>query len=117
MWWSASIRLGSLLARYWAPVLIATAFVALGVAFAWAYSQGRQHERAVQASVQAAAEQRARQRQEVLADELEAARLDRRVVYRDRVRVVERSADPTGCADVAAPHGVLDSLGYRATGQ
>jgi hypothetical protein len=89
----------------------------LGVSHWWAYSIGVDRERDRQEALRITMEQQAKARQEALADELEQARLDRRVVYRDRVRVVERSADPSGCADVAAPHGVLDSLGYRATGQ
>jgi len=54
---------------------------------------------------------RARQVQAEIADELELAKAERQVVYRDRVRVVEREADPSGCADVRLPSGMLDALG------
>jgi hypothetical protein len=100
MWWSASLRIGSLLARYWAPVLIATAFVALGAASVWVYSQGRQHERAVQE----------RERMEaLLAMAAEAQRIrdqdmsvlmgavQREVVIRERIREVRVDVPTPDC--------------------
>jgi hypothetical protein len=89
----------------------------LGASHLWVYSIGVDRERDRQAALRITMEQQAKARQEALADELELVRQQRQIVYRDRVRVVERAADPTGCADVDVPGGVLDSLGYSENGQ
>ena len=57
-----------------------------------------------------AALEQARQAQAELADELERAQAGARIEYRDRIRTVYREPDPSGCADVAIPVGVLDAI-------
>ena len=57
-----------------------------------------------------AALEQARQAQAELADELERAQAGARIEYRDRIRTVYREPDPSGCADVAVPAGVLDAI-------
>lgn len=52
-----------------------------------------------------------RQKQAELADELEAAKVDRRIEYRDVVRVVERVVDPTGCDVAPVPASLLETHG------
>jgi len=51
-----------------------------------------------------------RARQDELIKELEDERQKRKVVYRDRVRVVERVADPTGCIDQPPPVDVVRAI-------
>ena len=101
--------------RYLLPILAGLAVSALLASHLWAYSQGKQGERVRQEAKQLAAEQRARQVQEALADELETAKAQRRVVVRERIRFVDRAVDPTGCLDVPLAPGLLDTL--RAGGR
>jgi hypothetical protein len=108
-----------MLRRYLLPILLGLAFVVLIASHGWAYSHGRQLERVEQEAKQLAAEQRARKVQEALADELETAKAQRRVVTRERIRYVDRVVDPVGCGDLAVPDRVLDDLpgGARARQQ
>jgi hypothetical protein len=97
----------SLIAKKWATPLLSLLLVA-GVAGIWyhGYQTGQDRERlAMMDDLDAA-----RQVQAELADDLEKARAERRVVYRDRVQVVERELDPSGCADIPLPPGMLEAL-------
>jgi hypothetical protein len=109
----------SSLRSYLLPILVGVVATALIASHWWTYNQGKQGERVRQQAAQLAAEQRAQKVQEVLADELEQARKERRVVYRDRVRDADRAPDPTNCDNERPPDVVLDALpgGARARQQ
>ena len=98
--------------RWLAPALLALAVVGIGSAWWHGYQTGQ----SVAHSDQQKQIEALRDRAAVLADELEAARGDRRIEYRDRIRTVYREADPSGCADAAVPVGVLNAI-RDATGQ
>jgi uncharacterized protein YdgA (DUF945 family) len=90
--------------------LMLAVVVALGGAWAWGYQTGKSAERQVQERRLAQALEDARTAQERLADELEAERQRRRIVYRDRIEVVTRTPDPSGCADIDLPDSMLQAL-------
>ena len=96
----------ALAGRWLLPAGLALAVVAAGGSWWHGYQTGKERERA---AMSAALEQ-ARQAQAELADELEVARGERKIEYRDRIRTVYREPDPSGCADVAVPAGVLDAI-------
>ena len=90
------------------PIGVALVGAALGASHYWMYQQGRDN-----ANLEMLEElEAARAAQAVLADELEEAQQNRRIVYRDRTRTVYRESDPSGCDLVRAPERVLESLGY-----
>jgi hypothetical protein len=93
-----------------APVLVLTVVASIGGVWTHGYMKGKSAERTMHQLRLAAAQEDARLVQERLADELEAARADRRIVYRDRIRTVEREPDPSGCADIRLPDGMLEAL-------
>lgn len=82
----------------------------VAAAIAWAWFEGRSAgvaaERIAAASKLTAAEQEYRERANHLEEQLQAARNETKV----KVRTVYRVKDDTGCADTAAPSGVLDQL-------
>jgi hypothetical protein len=91
--------------RYATPLL--SALLVAGVIGIWwhGYTMGKERQRLVMLD----AVDQARIAQERLADELEQAKADRRIVYRDRIRYVDRVIDD--CADVPVPDGVFSALG------
>jgi len=93
--------------RYATPLL--SALLVAGTIGIWwhGYTTGQERQRLVMIN----AVDQARIAQERLADELEQAKADRRIVYRDRIRYVDRVID--GCADVPVPDGVFSALGGR----
>ena len=95
--------------RWLLPLAISLVVVGLGGSWWHGYTTGKTAERAAHQSALEA--ERAKQAR--LVDELEQAQMAQRIVYRDRVRVVEREADPSGCADVGVPDRVRDALGWR----
>jgi len=50
------------------------------------------------------------QREAELINQLEAAKHDREIIYRDRIKTVKVAADPTGCADTRMPDGILERV-------
>jgi hypothetical protein len=92
------------------PILALTFVLVLGGVGATAYIKGASSAKAkceIQA-LRAAAEFRARQ--DALLMELEEVQREQRIVYRDRVRTVQREPDPSGCADVRIPDRVLETI-------
>ena len=100
-----------------APALVLTVVASIGGAWTHGYMKGKSAERTMNTLRLAAVQEDARLAQERLADELEAARADRRVVYRDRIQVVEREFDVSGCADVDLPPRMLAALRGDPDGQ
>jgi hypothetical protein len=96
----------ALAGRWLLPAGLALAVVAAGGSWWHGYQTGKDRERAAMS----AALDKARQTQAKLADELEAEKQRKRIEYRDRIRTVYREPDPSGCADVAIPVGVLDAI-------
>jgi len=98
------------------PWLVTTAVLlaggAVGGSFWFGYTTGKKVTQADQAQAIEDLEAEAAS----LADRLEAERGKRKIEYRDRIRTVYRQIDPSGCADVAVPAGVLDAI-RSATGQ
>jgi len=92
--------------RYATPLL--SALLVAGVIGVWwhGYQTGQTRAEVVQFR----AIEALRERAATLADELEVARGERKIEYRDRIRTVYREPDPSGCADVAVPAGVLDAI-------
>jgi hypothetical protein len=93
-----------------APTLLLLIVTAIAGSWWSGYTMGKDVERQVQERRIAQVQADARMAQEKLADELEAERQKRRIVYRDRIQTVERAPDPTGCADVDLPDGMLQAL-------
>jgi hypothetical protein len=102
-----------LLAKPW---LIPTLALLVGAAVGGSWWHGYQTGQKVAHSDQQAALEDLRERAAVLADELEAEKQRERIVYRDRIRTVYGEPDPSGCADVRVPAGVLSAI-RGATGQ
>jgi hypothetical protein len=100
MIWRAQIAAG----------LLAAALVATAGVWWHGYRTGKVAERTALELRHNQAMQRARDQQEALADELERAKGQRTIVYRDRVRTVQVAADPSGCGDVPIPDSVRDAL-------
>jgi len=100
-------------ARWLLPAFLALAVAGLTYSHYLVYGLGQDAQRAEMQSEL----DKARERQAVLADELELERQQRRVVYRDRVRVVEREPDPSGCADIRLPDGMRAALRGDPDGQ
>lgn len=98
--------------RYASTLLSLLLVVALGGIWWHGYTTGQARAEAAQLR----AIEVLRDRAATLADELEVARGERKIEYRDRIRTVYREPDPSGCADVAVPDGVLRAL-RDATGQ
>jgi hypothetical protein len=93
-----------------APTLLLLLVAASGGSWWSGSTTGKSAEKTMHMQRLAAVQEDARMDQERLADELELARQQRRVIYRDRVRVVEREADPSGCADIRLPDGMRAAL-------
>jgi hypothetical protein len=102
----------ALAGRWLLPAGLALAVVAVGGSWWHGYQTGQK----VAHSDQQAALEDLRERAAVLADELEAEKQRERIVYRDRIRTVYGEPDPSGCADVRVPAGVLSAI-RGATGQ
>jgi hypothetical protein len=102
----------ALAGRWLLPAGLALAVVVVGGTWWHGYQTGKDRERAAMS----AALDQARQTQAILADELEAEKQRERIVYRDRIRTVYGEPDPSGCASVRVPPGVLDAI-RGATGQ
>ena len=100
-----------------APALVLTVVAVIGGAWTHGYTTGKSAEKTMHMQRLAAVQENARMDQERLADELEAARADRRIVYRDRVRTVERAPDPSGCADADLPDRMRAALRGDPDGQ
>jgi hypothetical protein len=97
------------LSKTW-PLLVLACVLALGGAATTGYIKGAGNAKAqceIQA-LRAAAEFRAKQ--DAILSELEEVQREQRIIYRERVRTVQREPDPSGCADVAIPVGVRDAL-------
>ena len=113
MWkWVASKALGGILKKWLLPVLLFALVAGLGYSHWLAWDTGAKMERAEWQQRLITAQETARKRQAELADELERAQAQKRIEYRDRIRYAQGAVDPTGCADVRVPDGVLDALGY-----
>jgi hypothetical protein len=100
-----------------APVLVLTVVASIGGAWTHGYMKGKSAERTMNTLRLAAVQEDARITQQALADELEAERQKRRIVYRDRLVEVRTDPDPTGCADVALPPRMLAALRGDPDGQ
>jgi hypothetical protein len=97
------------LSKTW-PLLVLACVLALGGAATTGYIKGAGNAKAqceIQA-LRAAAEFRARQ--DAILAELEETQREQRIVYRDRIRTVQREPDPSGCADVRIPDRVLEAI-------
>lgn len=51
-----------------------------------------------------------RDREAKLLDDLEQARAERQIEYRDRIRVIRQAVDPTSCADQKITPAIKESL-------
>ena len=51
--------------------------------------------------------------QKRLIAELEQAREEIRIEYRERVKVIRETPDPSGCADAVIPDGIMQQLAPR----
>jgi hypothetical protein len=100
-----------------APALVLTIVAVTGGAWTHGYTTGKSAERTMNTLRLAAVQEDARMAQERFADELEAERQKRRIVYRDRLVEVATDPDPTGCADVALPSRMLAALRGDRNGQ
>lgn len=88
-------------------LIIAAVTVALIVASAAAgYRAGIN----AQLARQQKAVQKYQKRVETLLAELDAERQKRKVVVREKIRVVKETADPTGCADSDIPDAIYQQL-------
>lgn len=77
------------------PYIILAVALFWGGSLYWSYNKGQ--EVCEHANQAAALEHR--EKENALLVELEKAKAERSVVYRDRIKIVEKSPDPTGCLD------------------
>jgi hypothetical protein len=90
------------------PLAAGVVVAALGVSHYQAYRMGQDNVNlALMEDLEKSRSEQAR-----LTDALEEAQQNRRIVYRDRTRIVYREPDSSGCDLVRAPDRVLESLGY-----
>ena len=75
-------------------------------AFKYGVTYGTNAEKAKAADTIA----RYQNKQAELTEQLEEARKQTRIEYRERVKVIRETPDPSGCADTAIPGGILQQL-------
>jgi len=97
------------LSKTW-PILALTFVLALGGAATTGYIKGASSAKAKceMQALKAAVEFRAKQ--DAILLELEEVQREQRIIYRERVRTVQREPDPSGCADVRIPDRVLEAI-------
>jgi len=49
-------------------------------------------------------------KQRVMVAELEQAKIQREVIYRDKVKIIKQAVDPSKCADTFAPSTILQQF-------
>lgn len=49
-------------------------------------------------------------KQRKMVEELEQAKANREIVYRDKIKIIKEAVDPSGCADTNVPDSILQQL-------